>query len=49
LKEILDGEDGEGKLMMYIPGIASIDDGSKLKEWMTENEVTGYDPNENTK
>ena len=49
LKEILDGEDGEGKLMMYLPGIASIDDGSKLKEWMAKNKVTSYDPNENTK
>jgi len=27
---------------MYLPGIASIDDGSKLKEWMTKEGVKEY-------
>ena len=40
LKEAL-GE-GNGKLMMYLPGIASIDDGSKLKEWMKQENIKSY-------
>ena len=42
LKEVLEEGKGAGKLMMYLPGIASIDDGSKLKEWMTKKGVKEY-------
>ena len=42
LKEVLEEGKGAGKLMMYLPGIASIDDGSKLKEWMTKEGVKEY-------
>jgi hypothetical protein len=28
--------------MMYLPGIASIDDGTKLKEWMEKEKVEEY-------
>lgn len=40
LKKIL--ESGEGNLMMYLPGIASIDDGSKLKNWMEAEGIEEY-------
>ena len=42
LKEVLETGDGAGKLMMYLPGIASIDDGSKLKEWMKQENIEEY-------
>ena len=42
LKEVLEDGKGAGKLMMYLPGIASIDDGSKLKEWMEKEGVKEY-------
>lgn len=42
LLEILKGEEGAGKLMMYLPGIASIDDGTKLKEWMEKEGIKEY-------
>jgi hypothetical protein len=43
LKEVLEEGKGAGKLMMYLPGIASIDDGSKLKEWMEKEGVKSYE------
>lgn len=42
LLEILKGREGAGKLMMYLPGIASIDDGTKLKEWMEKEGIKEY-------
>lgn len=40
LKGILEGE--EGKLMMFMPGIKSIDGGTKLSEWMSEEGIGEY-------
>lgn len=42
LKAVLEEGDGAGKLMMYLPGIASIDDGTKLKEWMEKEGIKEY-------
>ena len=42
LKAVLEEGGGVGKLMMYLPGIASIDDGTKLKEWMEKEKVEEY-------
>lgn len=42
LMEVLETGEGAGKLMMYLPGIASIDDGTKLKEWMEKEGIKEY-------
>jgi nicotinamidase-related amidase len=42
LKAVLEEGEGAGKLMMYLPGIASIDDGTKLKEWMEKEGIKEY-------
>ena len=42
LLTILRDINGKGKLMMYLPGIASIDDGSKLKNWMEAEGIEEY-------
>ena len=42
LKAVLEESEGAGKLMMYLSGIASIDDGTKLKEWMENEKVEEY-------
>jgi nicotinamidase-related amidase len=43
LKAVLEEGEGNGKLMMYLPGIASIDDGSKLREWMKKENIEAYE------
>jgi hypothetical protein len=42
LRDVLLEGEGAGKLMMYLPGIASIDGGKKLKEWMTKEGIKEY-------
>ena len=42
LLEILRGREGAGKLMMYLSGIASIDGGKKLVEWMKKEGIKEY-------
>jgi nicotinamidase-related amidase len=42
LMMVMEEGEGTGKLMMYLPGIACIDDGSKLKKWMEQEEIKEY-------
>ena len=40
---ILKENDGAGKLMMWLPGIASIDGGKILNDWMKKEGVSSYE------
>lgn len=42
LMMVMEEGEGTGKLMMYLPGIACIDDGSKLKKWMEQEKIEEY-------
>jgi nicotinamidase-related amidase len=42
LMMVMEEGEGTGKLMMYLPGIACIDDGTKLKKWMEQEKIEEY-------